>query len=85
MRYKQGDTVEIEIYGFKAIVTISDGAYSGVVDDLHVITQARTLKQLKERLEEAVELTIDAIVKHPTEAKNYPATVSRKLGLKIYA
>lgn len=77
--------MEIEIYGFKANVTISDGTYSGEVDALHVITQAKTLKQLKERLEEAVELTVDAIVKHPAEAKHYPATVSRKLGLKIYA
>lgn len=75
----------MQIYGFKAKITISEGTYSGEVEDLHIITQAKTLRQLKQRLEEAVELTIDAIVRHPAEAKNYPGTVSKRLGLKVYA
>lgn len=77
--------MEMEIYGFKAQVTISEGTYSGDIEELHVITQARSLKQLKERLEEATELTIDSILKNPAEARNYPSSVSKKLGLKIYA
>lgn len=77
--------LEIEIYGFTAKVVISEGTYSGEIEDLHVITQAKTLKQLKNRLEEAAELTIDSLLKHPEEATNYPASVSKKLGLKIYA
>jgi predicted RNase H-like HicB family nuclease len=77
--------MEMDIYGFKAKVTVSEGTYSGEINELHVITQGKTLKQLKTRLEEATELTIDAIVKHPSEARNYPVSVSKKLGLKIYA
>ncbi|MDE1833449.1 MAG: hypothetical protein KGH58_03455 [Candidatus Micrarchaeota archaeon] len=77
--------MEISVYGFKADVTISDRSYSGEIEELHIITQGKTLKQLVERLEEAVELTLDAIVKNPEEARHYPSTVSRKLGLKIYA
>ena len=77
--------LEMDIYGFNAKVTISENSYSGIVEELHIVTQSRTLKQLKERLEEAVELTIDAIVKTPSEAMNYPSIVSKKLGLKIYA
>jgi predicted RNase H-like HicB family nuclease len=77
--------MEIEIYGFKAKVTISERTYSGEVEDLHVITQAKTLRQLKGRLEEAVELTIDSLVKHPEEAKHYPSVVAKKLGLMVYA
>jgi predicted RNase H-like HicB family nuclease len=73
------------IYGFKADIVISEGTYSGEIKALHVVTQAKTLKQLKNRLEEAAELTIDALVKHPSEAKNYPTAISRKLGLKVYA
>ena len=75
----------MEIYGFKAKVTVSEKTYSGGIDDLHIITQAKTLKQLKSRLEEAVELTLDCLIKDPAEAKNYPAIVSKKLGLKVYA
>jgi predicted RNase H-like HicB family nuclease len=75
----------MEIYGFNAKVTISERSYSGIIEDLHIVTQAKTLRQLKGRLEEAVELTIDAIVKTPSEARNYPAMVAKKLGLKIYA
>ncbi len=75
----------MEIYGFKAKVTISDGTYSGEIEDLHVITQAKSLKLLKKRLEEATELTVDALLKHPEEARHYPSSVSKVLGLKIYA
>lgn len=75
----------MEIYGFNAEVTVSEKSYSGIVEELHIVTQAKTLKKLKERIEEAIELTIDAIVKTPSEARNYPAAVSKKLGLKIYA
>ena len=75
----------MDIYGFKAKVNISDGTYSGEIDELHIITQARTLKQLKARLEEATELTIDSIIKNPAEARNYVSSVSKKLGLRIYS
>ncbi len=74
--------MEMEVYGFKAQVTVSEKTYSGEIGDLHIITQAKTLKQLKARLEEAVELTLDSIVKNPKEVKHYPS-VSRKLGLKV--
>ncbi len=77
--------MDIEIYGFTAKVTISEGTYSGEIEDLHVITQAKSLKQLKNRLEEAAELTIDSLLKHPEEARHYPTSVSKKLGLKVYA
>ena len=77
--------MEMDVYGFKAKVTISEGTYSGEIEELHVITQARSLRQLKARLEEATELTIDSILKDPAEAHNYPSSVSKKLGLKIYA
>ena len=77
--------MEMDVYGFKAKIMISEGTYSGEIEELHVITQARSLKQLKARLEEATELTIDAILKDPKEAHNYPSSVSKKLGLKIYA
>jgi len=75
----------MDVYGFKAKVVISERSYSGEVDELHIVTQAKTLKQLKVRLEEAVELTLDAILKNPGEARHYPSSVSKKLGLKIYA
>ncbi len=75
----------MEIYGFKANVTVSDRTYSGEILELHIITQAKTLKQLKERLEEAVELTIDSIMKDPNEARNYSLSLTKKLGLKVYA
>ena len=75
----------MDVYGFKAKVTISSGTFSGEIEELHIVTQARTLKQLKARLEEATELTIDAILKDPAEARNYTSSVSKKLGLKIYA
>jgi predicted RNase H-like HicB family nuclease len=77
--------MEMDVYGFKAKVTISEGTYSGEIEELHVITQAKTLRQLKARLEEATELTVDAIIKDPKEARNYPSSVPKKLGLKIYA
>ena len=77
--------MELNVYGFRAKIVISGGTYSGEVDELHVVTQARTLHQLMNRLEEAVELTIDGLVKNPKEAKMYPSSVSKKLGLKIYA
>jgi predicted RNase H-like HicB family nuclease len=80
-----GVDLEILIYGFKANITISDRSYSGEIDELHIITQAKSLKQLKQRLEEATELTIDALLKHPSEGRNYPSSISRKLGLKVYA
>ena len=81
----EGDSLEMEVYGFKADVTVSERTYSGEIKELHVITQAKTLKQLKARLEEAVELTLDSIIKEPKEARHYPIAVSRKLGLKVYA
>lgn len=77
--------MEMDVYGFRAKVTISEGTYSGEIGELHVVTQAKTLKQLKARLEEATELTIDAIIKDPAGARNYPPSVSKKLGLRIYA
>lgn len=77
--------MEMNIYGFNAKVVISARAYSGEIDELHIITQAKTLKKLKERLEEAVELTIDTLIKHPNEARHYSSSLSKKLGLKIYA
>lgn len=77
--------LEIDIYGFKAEVTISEKTYSGEISELHVITQAKTLKQLKGRLEEAVELTVDSLVKNPSEARYYSSSLAKKLGLKIYA
>jgi len=75
----------VEIYRFKAQVTVSDKTYSGEIEELHIITQAKTLKKLKERLEEAVELTLDGILNNPEEARNYPSSIARKLGLKVYA
>lgn len=77
--------MEMLIYGFNAKITISEGSYSGEIEDLHIITQAKSLKQLKNRLEEATELTIDTLIKHPSEAKHYASSISRKLGLKVYA
>jgi predicted RNase H-like HicB family nuclease len=77
--------MEIDIYGFKARVGISEGTYSGEIEELHVITQAKTLKQLKNGLEEAAELTTDSLLKNPSEARHYPTSVYKKLGLKIYA
>lgn len=75
----------MEVYGFKAKVMVSEKTYSGEIEELHIITQAKTLKQLKSRLEEAVELTLDGLIKDPTEAKHYPTIVSKKLGLRVYA
>ena len=77
--------MEMEVYGFKATVTVSDRTYSGEINELHIVTQAKTLKQLKERLEEAVELTIDGILRDPSEARHYSSSLIKKLGLKIYA
>ena len=77
--------MEMDVYGFTAKVVISEGTYSGEIEELHIITQARSLKQLKNRLEEATELTIDSLLKNPSEARHYPSLVSRKLGLKVYA
>lgn len=76
--------MEIDIYGFRAEITISEGTYSGEIGELHIITQAKTLKQLKGRLEEAVELTVDALVKNPSETVHYSSSLAKKLGLKIY-
>lgn len=75
----------MEVYGFEAEITVSDKTYSGEIEELHIITQAKTLKQLKERLEEAVELTIDGILKNPSEVHHYPSSLVKKLGLKVYA
>lgn len=75
---------EIPIYGFKAKVTVSEGTYSGEIEALHIVTQAKTLKQLRQRLEEATELTVDSVIKHPSEVSNYPV-LAKKLGLKVYA
>jgi predicted RNase H-like HicB family nuclease len=61
--------MEMLIYRFNARITISEGTYSGEIENLHIITQAKTLKQLKNRLEEATELTVDALIKHPSEAR----------------
>lgn len=62
----------MSVYGFRARVAISEGTYSGIINKLHIVTQAKNLRKLKRRLEKAVELTIDGLVSHPEEAKYYP-------------
>ncbi len=78
--------LEMGIYGFKAKVTRSEGWYVGVIEDLHVVDQGKTLKVLEERLKEGAELALEEIFKSPDkEAKNYPKAVLAKLGMKAHA
>ncbi len=50
--------VELEMYicGFKTKITRSEGWYVGVIDELHVVDQGKTLKALEKRLNEGAEL-----------------------------
>jgi predicted RNase H-like HicB family nuclease len=78
--------LEINVYGFKAKITRSEGWYVGVIEDLHVVDQGKTLKALEERLKEGAELALEEIFKSPAkEAKNYPKSVLAKLGMRAHA
>ena len=78
--------LEMNIYGFKAKVSRSEGWYVGVINDLHVVDQGKTLKVLEERLKEGAELALEDIFKNPNkEVKNYPKSVLAKLGMSAHA
>jgi len=78
--------LEMYIYGFKAKITRSEGWYVGVINDLHVVDQGKTLKVLEERLKEGAELALEDIFKNPVkEAKHYSKSVITKLGMAAHA
>jgi predicted RNase H-like HicB family nuclease len=81
-----GARLEMSIYGFKAMVTRSEGWYVGVIKDLHVVDQGKTLKVLEERLKEGAELALEGLFKSPRkEAGYYPKQVLAKLGMTVHA
>lgn len=78
--------LEMSIYGFKTKITRSEGWYVGVINDLHVVDQGKTLKILEKRLKEGAELALEDIFKNPTkEARHYPKSVIAKLGMTAHA
>ncbi|MGA3020967.1 MAG: hypothetical protein ABSD68_03400 [Candidatus Micrarchaeales archaeon] len=81
-----GAKLEMNIYGFKALVTRSGGWYVGVIKDLHVVDQGKTLYVLEERLKEGAELALEGLFKNPRkEVRYYQKQVLVKLGMKAYA
>jgi len=78
--------MRLDIYGFKANVTISDKWYIGEIKELHIVEQAKTLATLEKRLKEGVEAVINAIKENPSKYKKYISTSTfEKLGLKVKA
>ncbi len=76
----------LEVYGFRATITRSEGWYVGVINDLHVVDQGKTLKVLEERLKEGAELALEDIFKNPAkEVKHYPKSVIARLGMTAHA
>lgn len=57
----------MEIYGFKAKVVKDGKYYAGTVRELHANTQAKSLKELKENLKEAVSLVFEDILAHENQ------------------
>lgn len=75
--------LEINIYGFIAVVSRSEGWYVGVIKDLHVVDQAKTLRVLEKRLKEGADLALEGLFKNPDkEIKYYPKSILIKLGMK---
>jgi len=80
------DNMRLDIYGFKADVTISDKWYIGEIKELHIVEQAKTLATLEKRLKEGVEAVLDAIKEKPsTYSKYISVSTFEKLGLKVKA
>jgi len=80
--------MKLEIYGFKADVTISEKWYIGEIKELRIVEQAKTLAMLEKRLKEGVEAVLDAIKEKPSTYRKYlSASTFEKLGLrvKVYA
>jgi hypothetical protein len=83
---KHSDDMKLEIYGFKADVTISEKWYVGEIPGLHIVEQAKTLRILEDRLKGGVEDVLDAIKEKPSTYKKYVSeSVFEKLGLKVRA
>ena len=78
--------MKLEIYGFKADVSISEKWYMGEIKELHIVEQAKTLYTLEERLKEGVEDVLDAIKEKPATYKKYiSASTFEKLDLRVKA
>jgi len=48
---------------FTVKVSRSEGWYVGEIPELHIVTQGKTLRELKANLKEALELTLESIAK----------------------
>ena len=73
--------MELEIYGFKVDVSISENWYIGEIPELHIVEQAKTLGTLEERLKGGVEDVLDAIKTKPDTYKKYLSKATfEKLG-----
>ena len=59
--------MKLDIYGFKADVYKDGKYYVGTVRELHANTQARSLKELRENLKEAVSLVFEDVLAHEKE------------------
>ena len=78
--------MELSVYGFRAVITRSEGWYVGVIKDLHVVDQGKTLKVLEERLKEGAELALEGLFKSPRkDVRYYPKQVLTKLGMTAHA
>ena len=59
--------MQIEVYGFKAIVVKDGKYYTATVRELHANTQAKSLKELKENLKEVVRLVFEDVLHNESE------------------
>ena len=76
--------MQLEIYGFKADVVISQKWYIGEIPELHIVEQAKTLSTLEKRLKEGVEDVLDAIKAKPDTYKEYLSEATfEKLDLRV--
>lgn len=76
--------MEMDIYGFKAHVSVSKGWLVGEISELHIVDQAKTLGTLERRLKEGVETVFAAAQKNPQKYRKYlSASTLRMLGVKV--
>lgn len=72
--------------GFKLEISKEGRDYLGDIEELHIHDSGKSIKELLNGIDEAIDLVIEAIMEDPRKmSESYPASVYQKLGLKVYA
>lgn len=72
--------------GFRLVISKEGKDYLGDVEELHVHDSGKSIKELLDSIDEAIDLVIETIMEDPKKmSRSFSASVYEKLGLKVYA